>query len=578
MNKSEYNLLDEKWIRVLDEGETLTETSLLEVFEHAHLYRRLANETETVDVSILRLLLAIMYAALTPTVNESAESALLRWQALWEREALLYAQIKEYIECFRERFYLFHPEAPFYQAADLASRKCADYEASKLIGDLAQNGNKVQLFVSRTDSKSVGYPEAARWLLHLNAFDDSSVKPSVRGTGTEPPGVGWLGKLGLIFLEGKNLLETLLLNFVLFDADGRTYRGKPIWEMPIRTDERIKIEQPSSFAELYTLQSRRILLTRKDDAVVGYKLLGGEFFDEENAFIEQMTIWRRDPKTENFTPLHHKADRSLWRDLPALVASGDTSRQPGVVRWIEALINKKIISDMQLKFSSASIQYDKLLMKTNDMFSDGLSIPSAVFGRVDLCAAVLRVAEATNTALRAFGYLASDLALASGLNAKAALKISKIRAEAVFRAQWEIDKPVRTWLSEISADDDAEKAYKKIADALKAIFMRMLDEEINAVSDKAFIGRDGKTAAHAEIFFKSKIRKTLGEEDSADEADLLEGIKELRRKLGWSQARMSEELGIPKRTVEHWDMGTRMPPDWVAKLVKEKLERLLKKT
>ena len=39
MKEKEYNLLDEPWIRVIDEDCAIHEVSLLEVFEHAHLYR-----------------------------------------------------------------------------------------------------------------------------------------------------------------------------------------------------------------------------------------------------------------------------------------------------------------------------------------------------------------------------------------------------------------------------------------------------------------------------------------------------------------------------------------------------------
>ncbi|MDR2771460.1 MAG: type I-E CRISPR-associated protein Cse1/CasA, partial [Clostridiales Family XIII bacterium] len=344
MAEKSFNLLDEQWIRVIDGSGRSAEVSLLELFAHAHEYKRLANETETVDIAILRLLLAILYAVFSSVDAEgknfspTSDNALAHWKSLWDKERFSCELIAKYLDYFRERFYLFHPETPFYQVASLSSRKCTEYKTPKLIGDLSQSENKVRLFSGRIDSARLSYAEAARWLLHLNAFDDTSAKPSARGEGMESPGAGWLGKLGLIFSEGQNLFRTLLLNFVLSDHDGSVFdRGKPIWETPVRAEERVKIAQPKSLAELYTLQSRRLLLLRDGDAVTGYKLLGGDFFEKAGAFIEQMTLWRRDEKTGVFTPKRHNPARQLWRDFEALIVRKDGSRVPGVVQWNERL-------------------------------------------------------------------------------------------------------------------------------------------------------------------------------------------------------------------------------------------------
>lgn len=51
-------------------------------------------------------------------------------------------------------------------------------------------------------------------------------------------------------------------------------------------------------------------------------------------------------------------------------------------------------------------------------------------------------------------------------------------------------------------------------------------------------------------------------------------IKEARLALSWSQQKMSDELEIPKRTIQDWETGKRTPPIYVEKLVIEKLERI----
>ena len=48
-------------------------------------------------------------------------------------------------------------------------------------------------------------------------------------------------------------------------------------------------------------------------------------------------------------------------------------------------------------------------------------------------------------------------------------------------------------------------------------------------------------------------------------------IKVARQAAGLSQAKMSEILEIPKRTIEDWEAGRSKPPVYVEKLVTEKL-------
>lgn len=51
-------------------------------------------------------------------------------------------------------------------------------------------------------------------------------------------------------------------------------------------------------------------------------------------------------------------------------------------------------------------------------------------------------------------------------------------------------------------------------------------------------------------------------------------IKEARHEAGLSQQKMSDLLGIPKSTIEKWEMGIRKPPEWAEVLIIEKLESM----
>ena len=51
-------------------------------------------------------------------------------------------------------------------------------------------------------------------------------------------------------------------------------------------------------------------------------------------------------------------------------------------------------------------------------------------------------------------------------------------------------------------------------------------------------------------------------------------IKEARLAAGLTQQKMSDIMGIPKRTIENWETGQRTPSEWIERLVVAELERI----
>ena len=50
-------------------------------------------------------------------------------------------------------------------------------------------------------------------------------------------------------------------------------------------------------------------------------------------------------------------------------------------------------------------------------------------------------------------------------------------------------------------------------------------------------------------------------------------IKETRKKVGLSQVEAEKYIGVPHRTWQDWELGKRTPPDYVERLIIEKLLR-----
>jgi CRISPR system Cascade subunit CasA len=164
--------------------------------------------------------------------------------------------IEPYLASCEERFLSVPSRTPVYQVAALRDRddKFGPFEAPKLQRRLAESDHKVRLFPQRTGERknSLHYAEAARWLLHVNAFSETFGKLEAKGKlSKDSPslGVGWLGKLGLIIAVGDNLFKTLMLNLV-FLQDGMDKlwgNEKPIWEVKaVKATERTEITVPNN--------------------------------------------------------------------------------------------------------------------------------------------------------------------------------------------------------------------------------------------------------------------------------------------------------------------------------------------
>ena len=340
---------------------------------------------------ILALLLAVLFTVFSrvnevgePEPLEDEETALERWGALWELKRFPEQPIRDYLEQWKDRFWLFHPERPFWQVPEAAIG--TEYGAAKLNGEMSESSNKIRLFplYAGAGKTEMTYAQAVRWLLSVNGYDDTSAKP--RGKGLPSVGAGWLGKIGYIQASGENLFETLMLNLTLL-KDGTECWGenKPCWELDApKSAERTEILQPDNPAQLLTLQSRRLLLHRENGKVDGFSLLGGDFFPRDSAFVEQMTIWRNATTKKNeppvFVPCRHDAAKQFWREFPSVFCKGEGNvHQPGVVRWVEKVQQLRFLSPKRrINFRISAVQYGDKDFFVNDSFSDSLAFQAVL--------------------------------------------------------------------------------------------------------------------------------------------------------------------------------------------------------
>ena len=264
MTDREFSLLEEPWILVIGTENQTRKVSLTQALLQAHQIRDLAGESKTQDSAVLRLLLAVVYTVFSKTDEQGIEApitgiqeAVRRWGALWDCGAFPQGPIETYLTQWQDRFWLFHPERPFYQVPGLQG---TENPAKKLNGVLVESSNKIQLFSLWNGERKdrLTYDEAARWLVFIQGYGDTAAKkPS--------PRLGWLGSIGLVEAKGKTLFETLMLNLVLWrDAVEPWEDGIPAWEAELPDEKKREIPPPYNPSELLTLQGRQILLRRKE--------------------------------------------------------------------------------------------------------------------------------------------------------------------------------------------------------------------------------------------------------------------------------------------------------------------------
>lgn len=469
MSAESFNLLDEPWIDVRQRDGSSAQMSLLDVFVQAHDIRSITGEVATQSVAILRLMLAILYRA-TPTDMPPHEV----WRRWWARGHFEVDEIRSYLDAHRDRFDLLSPVAPFYQVADLATSKGELTSLARLIANVPP---KEPYFTVRTQEsyERLDLAEAARWLVHAQAFDPSGIKTGavgdarVKGGRGYPIGLAWAGWLGLVVLQGRSLFETLMLNL---DLSARTTTDSAVWEREPQgagVEDRALPEQPLGPVDLLTWQSRRVRIATDGTRATGALLCNGDPLHPRNQqAFERMTAWRRSAAQEKqhgidkvLMPQAHDPGRAAWRGLGSLLALGPDGEpregeRPGTLQWLGLLVRQEILPEsFPVTVQLLGVEYGSNNSVVASTFQDAtLTLPAAIAADERLAAlAVIAVGDG-DLAVRALGDLARNLALASGWSPDSPTARGPASERARAGAYQTLEGDYLDWLRELQPDAD----------------------------------------------------------------------------------------------------------------------------
>lgn len=554
-----FNLVDEPWIRVIALDGSVDEFSLLELFCEADNLKCLANDLPTQDFAILRVLLAILQRAISPWVDslveedEDIEPAEV-WDKLWQADGLPMKDIETYLGKWHDRFDLFDEQHPFMQMPELHTAKNEYLSIGKIIADVPDGAS---LFSLRSGDaiEKITFSEAARWLIHVQAFDTAGIKsgcigdPNVKRGKSYPIGTGWSGCLGGVFLESVSLRETLLRNLVLWGAeDSELFSDDdiPAWE---RSKPSFGSDQttPTGQADMFTWQSRRVRLVERNGAVVGVVLTNGDKLDAYNKFkVEPMTAWRRSPNQEKklgrsplYLPKTHRSDEALWRGLRSVFTVASAGNEPAdaiaprVVSWAGYLIDRgggqitRLMNNVAMH--GVGIEYGTQSSVVNELIDDKLELSPFLFSRAGskLASLAIDCVSDTDNAIKAFGDLAVNLAISAGCDQQ---DVGGVRETAKAKAYFEIDSLFRGWLAGLGPGSDPQTVRSQWRRQVRELLRHMGEALVRDAGPQAVVGASrGKqwvTAARAQSWFNTALRKQLPLEEDAIDGSRADARKE----------------------------------------------------
>lgn len=545
MNSPEYNLLEEPWIPVRLLDGAIIEVGLLDLVRRATDIADLACELPTQSIAIQRLILAVAYRVAAPCDEEE-------WLEQFA-EGTPTEEMIDYLEKWRDRFYLFGGRYPFMQVADLRTAKDSVSGLEKLIADVP---NGEQFFTTRQGKAiaCISAAEAARWLVHAQAYDPSGIRSGavgdtqVKGGKGYPIGPAWCGHLGIVWIKGRNLGETLLLNLIppdtgnLRGVESTSQWGACSWESSepesaVRADYSLLdpagTPRELSIPRLLTWHSRRIRLVGDRAGVTGVVLAQGDKLAPQQMHrYEPQSLWRYSlPQSKKFKqdvymPRKFEAGRALWRNLPGTLPTVATVQGVDKQPKREFLPSATLSFHYQLDNASIQTTYPKVMRiqavgvtygpqesTFEDIYSDELTLSVAVMRveREDLSAEIDRQVRLTEEIARHVGNLAANLARAAGEGGEGAGEGARDRAKELFFSV--VDTDFRAWLAQVDGHEGARDVGRRWEHTLRQCAVDIQEELVRGASSSAIIGRDtGRgymNVGIAENYFRARLNELL---------------------------------------------------------------------
>ncbi|SQG63717.1 CRISPR-associated protein [Corynebacterium renale] len=515
-----FNLIEEPWI-ICETAQGTKDIGIKSIFDGSEKVLRVVGDSPTQDYVVLRTLLAIFWRAQHQSLEGSFTNPRaygpFEWSSWFieKRKALLTEgrdeAVLSYLEKYRDRFDLLDHEAPFMQVADLHTKNGNTLEVSRIIPEAEHD-----YFTMRTGTgrASLSFAEAARWLIHAQAYDYSGIKPGVEGDPRVkggkgyPIGTGWTGMTGGTFVRGENLLDTLLLNTTLEAIGPDAANDLPVWERkPDSSAQRVLNEAdvnaamtPEGASDLATWQSRRIRLFTEEGEVVAVLVGNGDRIPDagKNVFGDVMTPYRFSPNQTKkgilaYYPQTYSVERTMWNSLDALLVSqmdsgfSEKLHPPKRPQTLENLSSEALVGyvDEVLDVSIVSMEYGPQSSSVGTIVSSQLGIPLHLLRSAkhseESRQKVRNAAQTVRDAATALGSFVGQLSLAAGGD-------YAFNVDAADRLYTDLEPKFIAWLRGLTPENIDDECVRWESTIRRAV-LEMAREHVRGAGPKALIGR-----------------------------------------------------------------------------------------
>lgn len=547
-DRPSFDLLNEPWILCIDDHDEQQVLSIRDIFTGEYNPQKIVGDSPTQDYAVIRVLLAIFWRAhaheLQGVVSGRHGAKNFDWGDWFvqTREQLVAEKtdrvVLDYLNRYEDRFDLLSPSAPFMQVADLQTKSEDSKPISYLVPEAAKDYFTMRAGAGR---ESLDLAEAARWLIHAQAYDYSGIKSGalgderVKGGKGYPIGTGWTGRTGgTLVLGNEGLLETLILNTpksaVVGSDEDSVVLDKPVWEREPDTSAQRPGSHPKlgavpqGAADLATWQGRRIRLYCEDDQVVRVLIANGDRIPDagKNVLADPMTPYRYSPNQSKkgldaFYAQPYDANRTMWRALDALVAlQGDSGfddnkakapKRPATLSNLASLSVNGYLDKKVLDLELVSMEYGPQESSVASTFSANIGLPLLILRDDNIGKeardVVRSAAEHTRLAATSLGWFAGQLLVAAG----GEYEFGSPAADRFFA---HLEPRFVHWMRTVNLED-ADESAEKWQRVVRQDTLDQAQELLRGAGTKAIIGRvvEGKEGGKGRIVTAGSLYRQL---------------------------------------------------------------------
>jgi len=340
-----FNLVDQPWIPVVSQDWQRQEVSIIELFNKWESLKEIQADNPPTTLAIYRFLLAVLHRAYQGPKDVD------HWEEIQQDNG---KQAIAYLEQWRDRFDLFHPEHPFMQDVAIAEKDAGEvYLASVLHGN---NTSTVFCHEHQWSNAVLTIPEAARLVLRLHNFDTGGRKTGATDSAAVLP----MMDAANVLVRGHDLKETILLNLVEYDPArdkpcATTGEDIPCWE---RTYQKPKERIPVGYIDYLTYQWRRVKLFVQKEQVLRVGLHPGDRLPKDISTSQWECGIAYLKTKKGLMTVRLNSTRSLWRDSAVFLQSAETSSRPRILDWIAILRAEEGLIESNLHLQVLGLNVD----------------------------------------------------------------------------------------------------------------------------------------------------------------------------------------------------------------------------